>query len=152
MRVRHDAVFVSCVLFTVALLWLAPHNLEYASTWREFGIPVGHAFEQNFLMPIGFASLALILVGLIVTWTYYIKRERWAWFIMFTIVWVFAFPVYVLPIIQARVAEGSVGWPFIWDAIKRPGTAGAAIKGPVDFVLLLIALLIPLRSFFAKRF
>ena len=151
MRVRHDAVFVSCVLFTVALLWLARHNLEYASTWREFFIPVGHAYVQNYLMPIGFASLALTLVGLIVTWTYYVKRERWAWFIMFTIVWVFAFPVYLLPLIQARVVAGSVGWPVLWDAIKEPGAARASVKGPIDFVLLLVALLVPVRSFFAKR-
>jgi hypothetical protein len=151
MRVRHDTVFVSCVLFTTGLLWLGPHNLQYASTWREFFIPVGRSSLQNYLMPIGFASLALILVGLMVTWRYYIRKERWAWFIMFSIVWVFVFPVYVLPVIQARIVAGSVGWPVFWDAIKESGPARASIKGPVDFFVLLVALLIPIRTFFAKR-
>ncbi|MGA8867569.1 MAG: hypothetical protein WB510_11405, partial [Candidatus Sulfotelmatobacter sp.] len=58
----------------------------------------------------------------------------------------FAFPVYVLPLIQARVVAGSVGWPVLWEAIKEPGAERASVKGPVDFVLLLVALLVPVRS------
>ena len=152
MRLRIDAVFVSSVLFTLALLWLVPHNLQYASSWPEPFIRVDDRLSvQNYWMPIGFAALTLILVGLIVIWTGYIRKDRWAWLIMLIIVWVFAFPIYLLPILQARLAAGSSGWPIFWDAIKEPGVARASIKGPVDFVLLLVALLMPVRSFFGKQ-
>jgi|SRR5438105_2133491 len=151
MRIRIDAVFVSSVLFTLALLWLAPHNLQYASTWPDLFVQVDRMSVQNYWMPIGFASLTLILVGLIVTWTCYMKRVRSAWFIMFIIVWVFAFPVYVLPVLQARIAAGSIDWSVFRNALRMPGAARASTKGLVDFVLLLVALLLPVRSFFGKQ-
>jgi integrase len=38
----------------------------------------------------------------IVAWTGYLNRIRWAWLVMFIIVWVWAFPVMILPILQQR--------------------------------------------------
>ena len=51
MRIRIDAVFVSSVLFTLALLWLAPHNLQYASTWPDLFVQVDRMSVQNYWMP-----------------------------------------------------------------------------------------------------
>ncbi len=39
--------------------------------------------------------LAIILIGLIVIWTGYLKRVRWTWAVMFIVVWVWAFPLLV---------------------------------------------------------
>jgi len=39
--------------------------------------------------------MALISIGLIVTWTGYVKAVRSAWFIMFIIVWFWAFPLFL---------------------------------------------------------
>ena len=151
MRIQRDSVLISSILFTLALLWLAPHNLQYAATWRQFFIPVGRVSVQNYWMRIGFASLTLIVIGLIITWKYYIRRERWAWLVMFVIVWVFAFPVYVLPIIQARTAAGTMDWSVFADAARGSVAASASTKSLIDFFLLLIALLLPVRAFFAKQ-
>jgi len=150
MRIRHDAVFVSSVLFTAALLWLAPHNFHYASTWQQPFFREDRLWVQNYWMPIGFASLALILIGLIVIWTGYVRRVRWTWFVMFVIVWVFAFPVYMLPILQARLAQGSIDWSVFWAAIKGPGAARASAKGPLNFMLMVVALFLPVKSFFRR--
>jgi len=39
----------------------------------------------------GILSLTIILTGLIVIWAGYVKRIRWTWFVMFTIVFGWAF-------------------------------------------------------------
>ncbi|MGH9603899.1 MAG: hypothetical protein ACRD24_16085, partial [Terriglobales bacterium] len=101
MRIRRDVTFVSSVLFTIALLWPMPAMLENAWTWRRITFPVTEQVSiQNYYAPVGFASLAIIFIGLMVTWTGYIRRVRWTWFVMFTIVWVWAFPVLLLPSLQ----------------------------------------------------
>ena len=152
MRIRRDAVFISSVLFTVSLLALIPHSLRYASTWPQRSIQeTDRLWVQNYLMPVGFASLAFVLVGLIVIWMGYVKRVRWTWFVMFVLVWVFAFPVYMLPVLLDLHAAESVNWSaWFWDAIKTPGIARDYAKGPLDFLLMLVALLLPIKSFFGR--
>lgn len=149
MRIRYDAVFVSSMLFTIALAALIPLNLRYASTWRQPALLEGRLWVQNYLMPIGFASLAMVVVGLTVLWTGYIRRVRWTWFVMFIVVWVFAFPVYMLPLILDFHATGSVNWSeWFWGALNGPGIERSYAKGPVDFLVMVIALFLPIRSFF----
>ena len=144
MRVRRDLVFISSVLFSLSLVALIPHNLRYASTWHQRFFPADHM--ENRFAPIGFASLAIVLIGLIVIWTGYAKRVRWTWFAMFVVVWGFAFPVYMLPVLL-DVHVGAVDWSVLWEAIKAPGPARAVVKGPLDFLLMLVALLLPMKAF-----
>jgi len=80
-KIRRDVVFVSAVLFTVALLVPVPKCLKAA--WKSENVSFQHE---------GFACLTITLVGLLITWTGFIQRIRWAWFVMFIIVWVAAFP------------------------------------------------------------
>lgn len=152
MRIRRDAVFISSVLFTISLVALVPHNLQFASTWQQrFVQQTDRLWVQNYFMSIGFASLAIVLVGLIVIWTGYIKRVRWTWSVMFVIVWVFAFPLYMLPVLLDLHAAESIHWSaWLWDAIKSPGIARDYMKGPIDFLLMMVALFLPVRSFFGK--
>ena len=152
MKIRCDAVFISSVLFTALLLVLVPHNLRFASTWREQYIQeTERHFVQNFFMSIGFAALAVVLIGLIVIWMGYVKKVRWTWFVMFVIVWVYVFPVYVLPMLLHMHAAKLTDWPeWAWEAIKGPGIAREFAKGPADFLVMLIALLLPIRSFFRR--
>ena len=46
---------------------------------------------------LGVACLAMILIGLIVIWTGYVKRVRSAWLVMFVLAWAWAFPLFVFP-------------------------------------------------------
>lgn len=152
MRIRRDAVFISSVLFTISLLVLVPHNLQYASTWEERSVQYAErVWVLNYWMRIGFASLAFVLVGLIVIWMGYIRRIRWTWFVMFVIVWVFAFPVYMLPVVLDLHAAESIDWSgWFWDVIKDQGVARAYAKGPLDFLLMVAALFLPIKSFFRR--
>jgi len=147
MRVRRDLVFISSVLFSLSLVAPIPHNLRYASTWHQRFFPADHM--ENQFAPIGFASLAIVLIGLIVIWAGYANRVRWTWFAMFVVVWGFAFPVCILPVLL-DVHVGAVDWSVLWEATKAPGPARAVVKGPLDFLLMLFALLLPARAFFRK--
>jgi small-conductance mechanosensitive channel len=152
MKIRLDAVLISSVLFTISLLALVPHNLKYASTWRQaYTEETDRLFAQNFFMPMGFAALAIVLVGLIVIWMGYIKRTRWTWFVMFVIVWVYVFPVFALPTFLLAHAMESFSWSgWVWEAVKSPGADREFAKGPAEFLVMLIALFLPVRSFFRR--
>jgi len=107
---------------------------------------------QNYLMPIGFASLAIVLVSLIVIWAGYIKRERWSWFVMFIVAWVYAFPVYVIPLLLDLIrAPQSPDWSaWFWGAVKGPRIDRDSAKGPADFLLMVFAMLLSIKSFFKR--
>lgn len=103
-KIRRDAAFVSSVLFTVAFVCLiAPcwanalagrHTQDLDAAWRE----VARLIHQD-----GVASLAIICIGLIVTWMGYVNKIRWTWFVMFIIVWGWAFPHMILPFFKAPI-------------------------------------------------
>ena len=67
---------------------------------------------------------------------------------MFVIVWVFAFPVYMLPVLLDWHAAESVNWSgWFWGAIQSPGIERSYAKGPLDFLLMVVALFLPIKSF-----
>ncbi len=149
MKIRRDAVFISAVLFTIALLAFLPENLIWASEWRRQSIIVTDWFSTgNLYTPLAFASLAISLVGLIVIWSGYVQRARWAWFVMFVIVWVYAFPVYIRPVLL-KLPINLSAW--FWEAVKEGGPARAYAKGTLVFLLMVVALFMPLKAFFQKR-
>jgi hypothetical protein len=76
---------------------MIPLNLGYASTWRQRYFVSGHALAPNNLMPLGFANLGIVMIGLIVLWTGYRKNKRWAWFVMLIILLLCFFPSSALP-------------------------------------------------------
>ena len=157
MRYRLNTVLVSSIILSLSLAALIPPNLSFASTWRRQYLQGGPGFwTQNYLMPIGFASLAIVMVSLIVVWAAYLKTARWAWFCMLIVVWIFVFPVYVLPLLLHIIQSGNPrrwsDWSaWIGSAVRAPGVDRDAIKGPCDFLIMGIALLLPVRSFFFKH-
>ena len=105
MRVRADSVLISSVLHTVALLCLIQPALWNYSSGRNRALLAqldeGFRAEAHTAHYLGIASLSIILIGLIVLWTGYVKRSRSAWLVMFVIVWFWAFPLFMLPFISA---------------------------------------------------
>jgi hypothetical protein len=150
MKIRRDSVFISSVLFSLSLLALVPHNLRYASTWHQRFFPGDQSLIENQFAPIGFASLAIVFTSLIVVWAGYAKRVRWAWFVMFIVVWCFAFPVYVLPMLL-DIHVGAMDWSVVQEATKGSSAARAVLKGPLVFVLMLVALFLPTKAFFQPK-
>ena len=148
MRIPRDVVFVSSVLFTIALLLPVPVMLENASTWRQSEFQVADGiWIQNFYALVGFASLANIFIGLMITWTGYINRVRSAWFVMFIIVWVWAFPV-LLPYPLLWNILRTVDKDYLLLALREPGLARNYLRLVLAVLLMVIALFLPVKSFF----
>ena len=160
MKIRYDGLALSSILFTVALLMLVPTAFELANTTHQTrfrdiatGADASAVGDQiaipNYYAPLGFASLTIIAIGLVVTWTGYIKGSRWTYFVMFVIVWLWAFPVLVLPLLL-------VGIPFwrtlewirmVKEAISMNGEARDILESFVAFLLMVLALVLPAKTF-----
>jgi hypothetical protein len=163
LKIRHDTVAVSSVLFTIALLMQAPPMIEFSratheTKFREIatgaeGSAVGDQIAiPNDFAPVGIASLTIIAIGLVVTWTGYIKGFRWTYFVMFVIVWLWAFPVLMLPLVQLYPIWRTVEWiALIKGAISENGVGRATVGPVVAFLLMLIALVLPLKTFLGGR-
>ena len=109
MRIRRDSVFISSVLFTIALLCLIPPCLANAMTGRSRTalqeLDAGFRAAAQLMGELGIVSLAIIFIGLIVTWTGFIKGVRWTWFVMCIIVWAWAFPLLILPFLGHTIVS-----------------------------------------------
>ena len=151
MKIRRDIVAVSSILFTFALLIPAPAMWNVAVTVRENGPWVSgplYRFQDCFA-PTGLASLAVIAIGLIVTWAGYIKGVRWTWFVMFVIVWVWAFPVLMLPL--HPWTDMALFAPTLASALKESGMARSAMEVILAFLLMVLALILPVKTFILGR-
>lgn len=100
---------------------------------------------------VGELTLALVFIGLIVTWTGYLNRVRWTWFVMFILVSGLAFPLGILPL----VTRGKVMLhlpELLADAWKGEVFAARGILEEISiFSLMVIALFLPVKSFFSRR-
>lgn len=153
MRIRTNSVFISSVLFTIALLCLIR-----AALWNYFSgsdkailakLNDGFQAEAQTAHYLGVACLAIILIGLIVVWTGYVQRARSAWFVMFVITWVWAFPLFVMPLFKGTIV---LTLPeLLYDAIHETGSPRMWAESVLIFLLMVIALLLPLKSFFLAR-
>jgi len=149
MKIRLDSVFISSVLFTIGLLCLVPWFLRAVLAGHDKVslqmLDPGFRAEAERAGDLGVASLAIISIGLIVTWTGYVNRVRWTWFIVFIIVWIWAFPLLVLPLLQHTLTLTWAEW--LYSAIYQPGSPRAWAESVLIFALMVIALLLPLKSF-----
>jgi hypothetical protein len=149
LKIRRDVFFVSGVLFTIAFLWLLPDILSAAQTGRHvtYDDPwVANAARQ--LGDLGVASLTIILIGLIVTWTGYVGRVRWTWFVMFVIVSGWAFPILIYPILHSTIVPSAA--EILSSAFREPGLRRDFVETIVIFSLMVVALILPIKSFFGR--
>ncbi len=153
MRVRADSSLVSSVLFTLSLLSLTPSALWHFSSGTNkaalAGLDPGYqraAYADHYL---GVACLAIILIGLIVVWTGYVRRSRSAWLVMFVVTWAWAFPTIAWPELRGPKVFTLPEW--IYDALHGSWPPRTAAQMVGIFVLMVIALLLPMRAFFLAR-
>jgi hypothetical protein len=161
MRVRRDAVTISGMLFTVALLMLAPAMINsarvtYQSRFQDIafypepGIAPDQVVIPNYYAPVGITSLAIIAIGLVVTWAGYVKAVRWTWWVMFVIVWAWAFPVLMLPMLYPWHSGFSVART-LTTAIRESGMARSFVELVLVFLGMVVALVLPLKRFILGR-
>ncbi len=147
MRIRTGSAFVSSVLFTIALVCLVPMiwaNVitDHDRIWLT-RLDSGDRLAAQRMSDLSVVCLAIVLIGLIVLWTGYVKRTRASWAVMFVVVWVWAFPLLVLPLFT----KGGLSIrEWLYTAIYYPGSARSWAQSA--FLLMVIALLLPARSFF----
>ncbi len=153
MRIRADLALVSSVLFTIALLNLLPAGRWYFSSPTDAvalaRLDAGFRAQLQAWHYLGIASLAIILIGLIVTWTGYVKRARSAWLVMFVVTWAWAFPLFAWPYLKGPRVFTLPEW--IFNAIYEPGSPRTAAQLVVTVSLMVVALLLPMKSFFLAR-
>jgi hypothetical protein len=141
------------MLFTIALLMLTPAMCRDAATIPESfirGELTAVIWPRNCLAFAGITSLAVILIGLIVTWAGYIKAARWTWPVMFVIVWVWAFPALILPYLRPWKGEATNAQLFA-STISQAGRARSLVEILLAFLLMVVALILPVKTFFARR-
>ena len=156
MRVRPDSVFVSSILHTIGLLFFVRPALWYygAASDRAVVAQLDARFQGEVYADhrFGIACLAIILIGLIVVWTGYAKRSRPAWFVMFVIVWFWAFPVFILPaVLPLARGEFMLTIPeFFYHAIG-PGMITQMVRSILMFLIMLVGLALPMGRFFIAK-
>jgi len=157
MRVRPDSVFVSSILHTIALLFFVRPALWYYDAASDPAVvarlDAGFQGESYADHRFGVACLAIILIGLIVVWTGYAKRSRPAWFVMFVIVWFWAFPVFVLPdVVRLARGEFMLTFPeFFYNAISRSGWITEMARSILMVLIMVVGLALPMGRFFIAK-
>ncbi|MDQ1390122.1 MAG: hypothetical protein QOF56_3576 [Acidobacteriaceae bacterium] len=150
MRNRVDSVFISSVLFTIAPVCLIPNFWANVITKHDriwlARLDSGDQLATLTRSDLSVVCLAVILIGLIVIWMGYLKRVYWTWAVMFILVWVWAFPLMVMPILGHPRSLSIPEW--IYTAIYYPGSARAWAESVLLFLVMVIALFIPVKSFF----
>jgi NADH:ubiquinone oxidoreductase subunit 5 (subunit L)/multisubunit Na+/H+ antiporter MnhA subunit len=108
-------------------------------------------WRYNFESLLAFASLALLIIVLIVIWTGYQKRMRSAWFVVLVFVTVYFLPVYMLNIFRIMKNVGWHWWSEFFQGIgqQQPQTIDL-LRYFAILIVMIIALLIPVRAFFGK--
>lgn len=150
MRTRCSTTLVSILVMSVCLVAFIPGSLRFVSTWRDLYFDIDGVKEQNLFMPLGFYSLGLEMIGLIVLWTAYRRRERWAWFVMLIILVCFVFPINGLQVILTMQTP-AFAWSYWLNGIRdgAPESIWAAV-GALIVVVMSVALLLPIKAFFGR--
>ena len=106
--------------------------------------------EQNLLMPLGFCALGFVTIGLIVLWTGYRKKERWAWFVMLIILLCFIFPSNMLPLLL-NMQTPDFEWSYWFQGIREGYRLSIWMGVEVlTFLVILVALLLQIKAFFGR--
>jgi len=109
-------------------------------------LDVGYQAAAQTTGSLGVASMAVVFIGLIVTWTGFVKSIRSSWFVMFIVVWVWAFPLILLPFLPD--IKGIPLAELVSRALREPGTSRTSVRAGLIFTLMVIALILPIKSFF----
>jgi hypothetical protein len=165
MKLRCNTTLISALLISLCLVISTPTSLELASTWKvvlyQCTLEQEHHFlEENRMMPVGLYSLGFEIIGLIVLWTGYRKKERWSWFVMVIILLFFVFPSIVLPQILP-ITQDPVPFKLVFPQYFYYGLYIEILKGnhlaiwiaigQLTFPVMAAALLLPIKAFFWRQ-
>src|SRR5260370_42479723 len=81
----------------------------------------------------GLASITVIIVAVIVIWTWLDAGSRVAWLIMAVVVWGWAFPVMMISRLHIRPVSSSPLKDWIVSASRKDGLARVTLINPLMF-------------------
>ncbi len=136
LRIRPNIFLVSSLLLTPAFFWLLPYMVRCVRA------------SDDMTQTAGLASITVIIVALIVIWTWLVAGSRVAWLIMAVIVWVWAFPVMMISRLHIGPVSSSQLKDWVVSAWRQDGLARVSLINPIMFSLMLIGLILPLRALF----
>jgi branched-subunit amino acid ABC-type transport system permease component len=150
LKLRRDLTLISAVLFTTALLATVPTSLHMAAVLpHRTPAPVYYS-QLEPIGELGITSLAMVAIGLIVIWTEYLKNSKSAWFVLLVIAFGWAFPVRLLVFIIYENKSVSVP-EWLSGVLTDPYIGHVFALSILICLLMVIALLLPTRSFFRRR-
>ncbi|MFY9730661.1 MAG: hypothetical protein WB723_02640 [Candidatus Acidiferrales bacterium] len=140
MRIRPSIFQVSSVLLTLGFLYLLPSSINCIRT------------RDSMTQIAGLAGLTLILVALIVIWTGVAAGNWVAWVIMAVIVWVWALPALMWPVLR-HGRRWTLGELHEWVVIawREDTFVRATLIDTVMFLLMLVGLVLPVRALYLIR-
>jgi len=172
MKVHCNSTLISALLLSLCLVTFIPEGLEDASTWKMpvIKLPCNGGIE-NYLMPLGFITLGIVVIGLIVLWMGYRQRKRQDWIVMFIILLCYVFPTSVLQVLVHLYIHGHVMASFLelllsafrvkgwWCCLTSPPLYAVSIECGtfiivahfLRFLVMLFALFLPVKAFFWSR-
>ena len=90
------------------------------------------------------------MIGLIILWTGYRKKERWAWFVMLIILLCFIFPSNMLPLLL-NMQTPDFEWSYWFQGIREGYRLSIWMGVEVlTFLVILVALLLQIEAFFGR--
>lgn len=174
MKIRCDTTLISAVILSICLVTQIPAAVRNVSTWQRIFLEWPGVSVQNFMAPFGFVSIGFVIIGLIVLWVGFRKKERWAWFVMLTIPLCFDFPSTALPVLL-EIRKENYRWSLLLTMLETVRDEGVwhcfvlvnahsccgysvgvgcidlgILTGILRLLVMLVFLLIPIKAFFRK--
>jgi hypothetical protein len=136
LRYDDKKTLISSLLFTLGLLYLVP------SFWSAVRTAHGGIVPST-----GWCCIATVLIGIVIAWTGYARRKRSAWLMMAIIVFGWALPCFILPLRYAAVSESNE----LLKGVRYAGLTPPPAQTIAVFLLMVVALMVPVTSFFGSR-
>lgn len=137
-------VRIASVLMTISLVLVIPFSVRLLGTWRDRSLVISRECQINNYFPdMGLASLTIICIGLVVTWTTFQEVRRSAWFVLLLVALLFHFPVLIL-------GYNPVNLGVILQTVGTSEFSRDFVRHSIGFVLMILALLLPVKGFFGK--
>jgi hypothetical protein len=140
LRIRPNIFVISGLLLTPAFFWVLPDMISCA---RYTGTDITRYMTQT----AGLASLTVIIVGLIVIWTWLVRGSRVAWVIMAFIVWVWAYFILMGPPFHLLRALSELP-EWVTSAWGGEHISRTLFMSTLMFLLMLVGLILPVRPLF----
>jgi hypothetical protein len=138
LKIRPNIFLVSSLLLTLGLLWVLPYAINLVGA------------TDAIARSAGLASLTLIIVALIVIWTWLVAGNRVAWVIMAVVVWVWALFIMTGPALH-HGRRWTLSELREWMVIAWRGDmlfARTELISTAMFLLMLVGLILPVRALF----